>query len=110
MSMDTIEKTGLTQVPVNFGHNGCFTSIVLDNFCLIFVFKHSINYEINKIQKRKNTVCLRVLLKRKAYLMPMILINNIFVITGARVCKNILLGVNNVKVDFMQVALNQHEM
>jgi hypothetical protein len=47
--MDTIEKTGLTQLLANVGYNGCFTSIFLDNVCLIFVFKHSINYEINKI-------------------------------------------------------------
>ena len=56
MSMDTIEKTGLTQVLANVGQNGCFASTFLDIFCLIFVFKHSINYEINKIRKRKNTV------------------------------------------------------
>jgi hypothetical protein len=66
MSMDTIETTGLTQVLVNAGHNGCFTSTFVDNVCLIFVFKHLINCEIYK--KRKNTVCLRVLLKRKANL------------------------------------------
>ena len=117
MSIDTIYKTRLTEVLANVGHNGCFTSTFLDNYCLIFVFKHSINYEINKIKKRKNTVCLRVLLKRKTNLdtnilfygetcfiyskqthsesnkylssinkMPMILINNICVMIGARVC------------------------
>ena len=55
MSMDTIEKTGLTQVLANVGHNRCFTSTFLDICCLIFLFKHSINYEINKIRKGKNT-------------------------------------------------------
>ena len=60
MSMDTIEKTGLTQVLANVGHNRCFTSTFLDICCLIFLFKHSINYEINKIRKGKNTVWLRV--------------------------------------------------
>ena len=49
MSMDTIETTGLTQVLANVGHTGGFTSTFLDNCCLIFVFKHSINYEIKKI-------------------------------------------------------------
>jgi hypothetical protein len=63
MSMDTIAKTGLTQVLANVGHNGCFTSTFLDNLCLIYFLENSINYEINKIKKRKNTVCLRVLLK-----------------------------------------------
>jgi hypothetical protein len=53
MSMDTIEKTRLTQVLANVGHNGCFTSTFLDNCYLIFVFKHSINYEINKIKKAR---------------------------------------------------------
>jgi hypothetical protein len=53
MSMDTIEKTRLTQVLANVGHNGCFTSTFLDNCCLIFVFKHSINYEINKIKNAR---------------------------------------------------------
>jgi hypothetical protein len=56
MSMDTIEKTGLTQVLANVGHNGCFTSTFLDICCLKFLFKHSINYEINKIRKGENTV------------------------------------------------------
>ena len=60
MSMDTIEKTGLTQVLANVGHNGCFTSTFLDICCLKFIFKHSINYEINKIRKGENTVWLRV--------------------------------------------------
>jgi hypothetical protein len=46
--MDT-KETGLTQLPTNAGYNGCFTSTFLDNSCLIFVSKHSINYEINKI-------------------------------------------------------------
>ena len=68
MSMNTIDKAALTEVLVNVGQNGCFTGTFLDMFCLIFVFKHSINYEINKIRKRKNTVCLRVLLNRKANL------------------------------------------
>jgi len=40
--------------------------------------------------------------------MPIIFINTICVIIGTRVCKNILLGVNNGKADFMQVALNQN--
>jgi hypothetical protein len=74
MSMDTIEKTVLTQVLANAGHNGCFTSTFLENVFLIFVFKHSINYEIKYIKKRKNTVCLRVLLTRKANLDKCILI------------------------------------
>jgi hypothetical protein len=59
MSMDIIEKMGLTQVLTNVGQNGWFTSTFLNKFCLIFVFKHSIKYEINKIKKRKNTVYLR---------------------------------------------------
>jgi hypothetical protein len=50
------------------GHNGCFTSTFLDNVFLIFVFKHSINYEIKYIKNRKNTVYLKGLLKRKANL------------------------------------------
>ena len=49
MSMDTIDKMGLTQVLANVRHTGFFTSTFLDNCCLIFVFKHSINYEIKKI-------------------------------------------------------------
>jgi hypothetical protein len=53
MSMDTIENTGLTQVLANVGHNGCFTSTFLDNLYLIFVFQHSINYEINKIKNAR---------------------------------------------------------
>ena len=51
MSMDTIEKMGLTQVLANVGQHGCFTSTFLNKLCLIFVFKHSINYEINKTQE-----------------------------------------------------------
>jgi hypothetical protein len=50
MSMDTIEQTRLIQVLANVGHTGCFTSTFLDNVCLIFVFKHSINYEIKYIK------------------------------------------------------------
>ena len=42
--------------------------------------------------------------------MPMILINTICVIIGARVCENILLGVNTVNADFMKMALSQNEM
>jgi hypothetical protein len=38
--------------------------------------------------------------------MPIILINKICVLFGARFCSNILLGVNNVKAYLMQVALN----
>jgi hypothetical protein len=57
MSMDTIEKTVLIQVLANAGHKGCFTSTFLDNVFLIFVFKHSINYEIKYI---KNTRILYV--------------------------------------------------
>jgi hypothetical protein len=53
MSMDTVEKMGLTQVLANVGQNGCFTSTFLNKFCLIFVFKHSINYEINKIKNAR---------------------------------------------------------
>ena len=53
MSMGTIEKTRLTQVLVNVGHNECFTSTFLNNLCLIFAFKHSINYEINKIKNAR---------------------------------------------------------
>jgi hypothetical protein len=53
MSMDIIEQTGLTQVLANVGHTGFFTSTFLDNCCLIFVFKHSINYEINKIKNAR---------------------------------------------------------
>jgi hypothetical protein len=53
MSMGTIEKTGLTQVLANVGHNECFNSTFLDNLCLIFAFKHSINYEINKIKNAR---------------------------------------------------------
>ena len=53
MSMDTIEKTGLTEVLANVRHNGCFTSTFLDNCYLIFVVKHSINYEINKIENTR---------------------------------------------------------
>ena len=53
MSMDTIEQTALTQVMANVGHNGCFSSTFLDNFCLIFVFKYSINNEINKIKNAR---------------------------------------------------------
>ena len=68
MSMDTIEQTRLTQVLANVGHIGCYTSTLLDNVCLIFVFKHSISYEIKYIKKRRNIVSLRVLLKRKANL------------------------------------------
>ena len=30
--------------------------------------------------------------------------------SGARVCQNILLGVNIITVDVMQVDLNQHKM
>ena len=37
MSLDIIEKTALTQVPANVGHNGWFTSTFLDNLCVIFV-------------------------------------------------------------------------
>jgi hypothetical protein len=50
MSMDTTEKTVLTQVLANAGHKGCFTSTFLDNVFLIYVFKHSINYEIKHIK------------------------------------------------------------
>ena len=39
--------------------------------------------------------------------MPIILINKICVLFGARFCSNILLGVNNVKAYLMQVALNK---
>ena len=53
MSMNTIEQTRLIQVLANVGHNGCFTSTFLDNIWLIFVFKHSINYEINKIKNAR---------------------------------------------------------
>jgi hypothetical protein len=53
MSMDIIEKTGLTQVLANVGHAWFFTSTFLDKCCLIFVLKHSINYEINKIKNAR---------------------------------------------------------
>jgi hypothetical protein len=53
MSMNTIEKTVLTKVLANVRHNGCFTSTFLDNVFLIFVFKHSINYDINKIKNAR---------------------------------------------------------
>ena len=53
MSMDIIEKTGLTHVLANVGHTGFFTSTFLDKCCLIFVFQHSINDEINKIKKAR---------------------------------------------------------
>ena len=53
MSSYAIKKTRITQVLANVGHNGCFTSTFLDNFCLIFVIKHSINYEINKIKNER---------------------------------------------------------
>ena len=39
--------------------------------------------------------------------MPKISINKICVIIGARLCKNILLGINTVKTYLMQVAVNQ---
>jgi hypothetical protein len=42
--------------------------------------------------------------------MQKILINKIFVIIGAGFCYNIVLGVHTVKVDDIQVALNQSEM
>jgi len=42
--------------------------------------------------------------------MPMTLNNTIFVGIGVRDCQNILLGVNTVKADVMQMALNQIEM
>ena len=47
------QQTRKLKVLENVGHNGCFTSIFLDNVCLIFVFKHSINYEINKIKNAR---------------------------------------------------------
>jgi hypothetical protein len=53
MSMDTIAKTGLTQVLANVGHNGCFTNIFLDNLYLIYFLENSINYEINKIKNAR---------------------------------------------------------
>jgi hypothetical protein len=53
MGMNTIDKTALTEVLVNVGQNGWFTSTFLDMFCLIFVFKHSINYEINKMKNAR---------------------------------------------------------
>ena len=61
MSMDTLEKTGLTQVLANVGHNGCFTSTFLDKFCLIFVFKHSINYELGQelLENKENCELLK---------------------------------------------------
>jgi len=62
--MDTIDKMGLTQVLANVGHNGCFTSTFLDNVCLIFVFKHSINYEIKYIKTQKYCM-LEGFIKRK---------------------------------------------
>jgi hypothetical protein len=37
----------------NVGQNRCFTSTFLDIFSLIFVFKHSIIYEINKIKNAR---------------------------------------------------------
>ena len=40
--------------------------------------------------------------------MSKIFLYKICVIIGTRVCKNILQGVNNVKADFMQVAINQN--
>ena len=42
--------------------------------------------------------------------MPMILIKTICAIIGGRVCKNILLGVNTAKAEYIQVAVNQNEM
>ena len=38
------------KVLTNVGNYGWFTSIFLDNVCLIFVFRHSIKYEINQIK------------------------------------------------------------
>jgi len=46
MGTDPIEKPGLTQVLANVGHNGWFTSTLLDHFCLIFVFRHSNIYMV----------------------------------------------------------------
>ena len=65
MSMDTIAKTGLTQVLANVGHNGCFTSTFLDNLCLIYFLKHSINYEINKIKKTQEYCMFESFIKMK---------------------------------------------
>ena len=46
-------KTGLIQVLANVGDNGCFTIFFLEFVCLIFGFKHYINYEINKIKNAR---------------------------------------------------------
>ena len=93
--MDTIAKTGLTQVLANVGHNGCFTNTFLDNLCLIYLKK-----KFNQLRNKQN--------KKRFINMPMILIYKICVIIGVRVCEKILLGVNTVKVEFIQVALNQN--
>jgi hypothetical protein len=68
MSMNTIDKAALTEVLVNVGQNGCFTGTFLDMFCLIFVFKHSINYEINKIKKKKEYCMFESFIKQKGQL------------------------------------------
>jgi hypothetical protein len=66
--MNTIEKRRLSQKLANIGHNGCFTSLFLDNFCLIFVLKHSINYEINKIKNQQAYCMLEGFTKKKVQL------------------------------------------
>jgi hypothetical protein len=68
MSMDTIEKTVLTQVLANAGHNGCFTSTFLENVFLIFVFKHSINYEIKYIKKTQEYCMFESFINQKGQL------------------------------------------
>ena len=53
MSMDITNKTVLTQVLANVGHNEWFRGTFQDHFRLIFIFKPTINYEINKIKNAR---------------------------------------------------------